>query len=136
MAIAAFVLAFFFALVLGFAAHRASICTVRAVAEAMHARTFMMFGSVVKSVLWVIAVTPLISAAYEVRRLGRTRPVGKSWRELVLARPYRLSTAALVMGVSGALVFLLYGSAGYTSTFEVVIEGALGDRPWPSTSRW
>jgi uncharacterized membrane protein YedE/YeeE len=233
----ALVLALLFALVLGFAAHRGSVCTVRAVAEAMHARTFMMFGSVVKSVLWIVAVTlpvfliipataasvggwqlTLLAAAggfvfglgagingacaystmarlaegeaamvvtiagfaigvfgftllvggdaiarpspapalilslttwglviailllaylaYEVWRLWRTRPVGKSLRELVLARPYRLSTAALVMGISGAMVFLLYGSAGYTSTFEVVVEGALGDRPWPSTSRW
>jgi uncharacterized membrane protein YedE/YeeE len=237
MATVAFLLALFFAVVLGFAAHRGSICTVRAVAEAMHARTFMMFWSVVKSVLWIIAITLPIFAllpataeavggwrftaiavaggfifglgagingacaystmarlaegeasmlvavagfafgifgfgllvgggavarpspapalilslgtfglvvaalilaygAYEIRRLWRTRPPGKSLRELVLARPYRLSTAALVMGISGALVFLLYGSAGYTSTFEVVIEGALGERPWPSTARW
>ena len=53
----ALVLALLFAVVLGFAAHRGSVCTVRAVAEAMHARTFMMFGSVVKSVLWIVAVT-------------------------------------------------------------------------------
>jgi len=234
---AAFVLALLFALVLGFAAHRGSVCTVRAVAEAMHARTFMMLGSVVKSVLWIVAITlpvfliipataasvsgwqltllagaggfvfglgagingacaystmarlaegeggmvvtvagftvgvfgfsllvgdgaiarpspapalilslatwgPFIAvlllayAAFEIGRLWRTRPVGKRLWELVLARPYRLSTTALVMGISGAMVFLLYGSAGYTSTFEVVVEGALGDRPWPSTSRW
>ncbi len=232
-----FLLALFFAFVLGFAAHRGSICTVRAVAEAMHARTFMMFWSVVKSVLWIVAITlpvfaliPATTAAvggwrltalalmggfvfglgagvngacaystmarlaegeasmlvaiagfavgilgftllvgggavarpspapalilslgtwglaiavlilafgvYEIARLWRTRPAGKSLRDLVLARPYRLSTAALVMGTSGALVFLLYGSAGYTSTFEVVIEGALGERPWPSAGRW
>ena len=233
----AFVLAFFFALVLGFAAHRGSVCTVRAVAEAMHARTFAMFRSVAKSVLWIVAITlpvfwlvpataasvagwqltfiavaggfafglgagingacaystmarlaegeagmlitiagfavgvfgftqlvgagaiarpspapayvlsltvwGLVAAllllaygAYEAARLWQSRPAGKSLRELVLARPYRLSTAALVMGISGALVFLFYGSAGYTSTFEVVVEGALGDRPWPSVARW
>src|SRR5262245_54014389 len=53
----AFVFAFFFAMVLGFAAHRGSVCTVRAVAETMHARTFAMFRGVAKSVLWIIAVT-------------------------------------------------------------------------------
>ena len=237
MATVTFVLALFFAGVLGFAAHRGSICTVRAVAEAMHARTVMMFWSVVKSVLWIIAITLpifvlvpastgavsgwqltalavaggfvfglgagingacaystmarlaegeasmvvaiagfaagifgfsllvgggavarpspapalilslsnwglvlaallLAFGAYEIWRLWRGRPIGKSLGGLILARPYRLSTAALVMGISGALVFLLYGAAGYTSTFEVVIEGALGERPWPSTARW
>jgi uncharacterized membrane protein YedE/YeeE len=231
-----FVLAFFFAMVLGFAAHRGSVCTVRAVAETMHARTFAMFRSVAKSVLWIIAITLpifwllpatagavsgwqltllalaggfafglgagingacaystmarlsdgeagmvvtitgfaigvfafsqlieggvarpspapgmilslagwglviagllLLFGVYETVRLWRTRPSGKTIRDLILARPYRLSTAALVMGISGALVFLFYGSAGYTSTFELVVEGAIGDRPWPSTSRW
>jgi hypothetical protein len=84
----------------------------------------------------VIAVLLLACAGYEAWRLWRTRPAGKRFWDLALARPYRLSTAALVIGISGALVFLLNGSAGYTSTFEVVIEGALGDRPWPTTSRW
>jgi hypothetical protein len=84
----------------------------------------------------VAAFLLLAYAAYETIRLWRSRPAGKSLGALILARPYRLSTAALVMGISGALVFLLYGSAGYTSTFEVVVEGAIGNRPWPSTARW
>jgi uncharacterized membrane protein YedE/YeeE len=53
----AFVLALLLAAVLGYAAHRGSVCTVRAVAETMHARTFAMFWSVAKSVLWIVAVT-------------------------------------------------------------------------------
>ena len=53
----AFLLALVLAFVLGFAAHRASVCTVRAVAEVMHARTSFMFRSIGKSILWILAVT-------------------------------------------------------------------------------
>lgn len=46
-----------FAALLGFAAHRASVCTVRAVSEVMSARTVFMLASIGKSALWVIALT-------------------------------------------------------------------------------
>jgi len=78
----------------------------------------------------------LVCAVYEAYRLWRTRPAGKPLFDLVLTRRYRLSTAALIMGIAGGLIFLFYGAAGYTSTFEVVVEGALGTRPWPSAERW
>lgn len=45
------------AMVLGFAANRASICTVRAVAEVTSSGTTYMLRSIVKSVLWVLAIT-------------------------------------------------------------------------------
>jgi hypothetical protein len=46
-----------FAALLGFAAHRASICTVRAVTEVISARTGFMLASIEKSALWVVALT-------------------------------------------------------------------------------
>src|SRR5262249_32220395 len=46
-----------FALALGFAAHRASVCTVRAIAEITSSRAGYMLASIGKSVLWVVAVT-------------------------------------------------------------------------------
>ena len=53
------------ALVLGFAAHRASVCTVRAVAEIMSSASGSIFLSIDKSMLWawalmipVFALTP------------------------------------------------------------------------------
>ncbi len=46
-----------FAALLGFAAHRASICTLRAVSEAMSSRTGFMLLSILKTVLWVGALT-------------------------------------------------------------------------------
>src|SRR5262245_56659694 len=51
------VLAVVLAMILGFAAHRASVCTVRAVAEIMSSRRAYMFASVGRSVLWVWAVS-------------------------------------------------------------------------------
>jgi uncharacterized protein len=36
----------------------------------------------------------------------------------------------------GSVTFLLFGSAGYTTTLGLVAEGALGTRPWPTTGRW
>ena len=43
--------------ILGFAAHRASVCTVRAVAEMTHSRTGYMLASIGKSAMWVFAIT-------------------------------------------------------------------------------
>ena len=45
------------AAILGFSAHRASICTVRAGAELLHSRRGFMLASIIKSVLWISAVT-------------------------------------------------------------------------------
>jgi uncharacterized membrane protein YedE/YeeE len=228
------------ALVLGFAAHRASVCTVRAVAEVASSRRGAIFVSIGKSVLWVwvvvlpafwlvpdlgtglsgwsltsfavlggflfglgaainggcaystmarfvdgdgkmlaaiagfsagivlfailagaqilprpvpapalvgsfvpMATLPAVAlivailtwALYEGLRLWRTRPVGKRIIDLVLAPRYRLSTAALLIGLPGAVLFLMYGAFGYTATFDLIVEGAAGTRPWPSATR-
>ena len=51
----------FLAAVLGFAAHRSSVCTVLAVAEVLSTRRAYMFLSFVKTILWILAITlPLI----------------------------------------------------------------------------
>jgi uncharacterized membrane protein YedE/YeeE len=236
MALAAFLVSCLLAVLLGFAAHRASVCTVRAIAEYTHAHTGYMMLSIVKSSLWVFAVTipvffllpqtaaniggwqltgmamlggllfgigaavngacaystmarmvdgevgmllavvgfafgvgafvlllghqvlarPVATpglvpavlpyagilggllvawAIYELVRLWRTRPKDRSLRELVFSRQYRLSTAAMVIGLSGGTIFLLFGSPGYTTTFQQVVEGYLGTREWPAYGR-
>ncbi|MEA2910967.1 MAG: uncharacterized protein QOJ15_3048 [Bradyrhizobium sp.] len=237
-----FVFAVALAFVLGFAAHRASICTVRAVAEVMSARSGSIFLSIGKSILWVWAlVIPVLAfmpaagiglagwsltgtavlggflfgmgaamnggcaystmarfvdgdgkmlatiigfavgvfcfatlakwrwltqpapapalvgslfagswarvwagalacafvawSLYEILRLWRTRPGDKRFIELILAPRYRLSTAAALVGLPGALLFLIYGPISYTATFELIIQGALGTQGWPSAMR-
>src|SRR5258707_5231317 len=57
MQIAILIFAFALAMIIGFASHRASVCTVRAVAEVMSSRRACMLVSIGKSVLWVWAVT-------------------------------------------------------------------------------
>ncbi|MBI4273603.1 MAG: YeeE/YedE family protein [Rhizobiales bacterium] len=51
------VFACIFAALLGFAAHRASVCTVRAVAEMFSSHTGYMLLSIAKSAIWVLAIT-------------------------------------------------------------------------------
>jgi uncharacterized membrane protein YedE/YeeE len=223
------------AAILGFAAHRASLCTVRAVAELMSSRRAFMLISVGKSILWASAITLpffllsgrsvppagawqlsglamlggftfgvgaalngacvystmtrladgevrmlvtvigfglgvagflalvdlkwlsrpaaglpqarllvgwlsvaalLALAVYEAVCLWRTRPAGVSMRELLLAKQYRLSTAAMLIGLSAGLILVIEGPYGYASTLQQGIEAALGRRAAPESLRW
>jgi uncharacterized membrane protein YedE/YeeE len=229
---AALVVSCFLAAILGFAAHRASVCTVRGVAEVMSTRRAYMLVSIGKSMLtlpffwlvspanatvsgwhytgfvllggftfglgagingacayatmtrmvdgeagmmlavagfvagiyvftlllgahwvarptqeparvasllpWAAALTAALVAwaVYEAARLWRTRPPGAGFAALALARQYRLSSAAMLIGIAGAAIFLLFGSPGYTTTFQQVVEGVIGTRPYPATGRW
>ena len=233
----AILVAFLIAVVIGFAAHRASVCTVRAVGEVIGSSTGYMFFSILKSIFWVVAITipvfflapeaaagvkgwPLTAAAvaggflfgvgsgvngacaystmarmvdgegrmlvtvigfalgvgafvlllgggltsrptptpamvgalagwakglavvvvlvglFEAVRLWRSRPTGASLGSLVFAPRYRLSSAALLIGLAAAAIFFLSGPSGYSSTFELIIEAIFGTRPWPNVARW
>jgi uncharacterized membrane protein YedE/YeeE len=231
------IVACLFAALLGFAAHRASICTLRAVSEVMSARTGFMLVSIFKSALWVIALTlPFIWLApatasgingwtltgtalaggfvfgigaalngacaystmarlmdgearmvisiagfaigimvfialvdghwlarptrtpaligtlavwsyalaafllafmlYEIARLWRERARNEGMMQIVCAKQYRLSSAALLIALSSSLIFLLIGSPGYTITMQNLVEGAIGTRVPPAADRW
>jgi len=230
------ILAGLFAALLGFAAHRASICTVRAVAEVISARTAFMLASIGKSALWVIALTLpflwLIPAAaagmggwqltaaalfggllfgfgaainggcaystmtrlmdgevrmavsiggfgagiltflalvdvkwltrpapapalivsvlpfalllllvllawagYELPRIWRNRPKRLRLKDMILAPQYRLSTAAFLIGIASAVIFLLLGSPGYTITLQNLVQGLVGGGAFPAAAR-
>jgi Sulphur transport len=231
----ALIIACVFAFILGFAAHRASVCAVRGVAELMHARTAYMVWSMTKSALWVMALAvpfflfvstmqyvgaweltgfavaggflfgvgaaingacaystmtkmvdgdggmlvavlgfavgivifvglinaelvprpsstyanfdllkPLAwliiaaltaGAIYEAVRLWRTREAGLPLLQRLVSPKYRLSTAALLIGFSSGIIVLNYGSPGYSSTYQQVIEGVIGSRPFPPAGR-
>jgi uncharacterized membrane protein YedE/YeeE len=234
--IAPLIAACLLAFILGFAAHRASICTVRGVAEFMHARTGHMMWSIAKSALFVMALaitvfllTPAAAqgisgwqltswavfggflfgvgaaingacayaimtrmvdgegaqfvgvigfalgvvvfvllfdmkwvprptpapaqiksllpfgvaigcaliayALYEIARLWRSSAEGTTLVQRILAPQYRLSTAALLMGLASAVILLMYGSPGYTTTFQQSIEGVRGSRAFPAIER-
>lgn len=57
------VLAFALVMAIGFAAHRASLCTVKAVAEVITSGTGHMFMSFAKAVLWAIAISGAFALA-------------------------------------------------------------------------
>jgi uncharacterized membrane protein YedE/YeeE len=225
-----------FAALLGFAAHRASICTVRAVAEVISARTGFMLASIGKSALWVVALTvpflwlvptaasdiggwqltatalagglvfgfgaainggcaystmtrlmdgevrmalsiggfaagiltfltlvdvkwlarptpapALISsvlafamvlslgllawAIYELPRIWLKRPKRTPLKQMILAPQYRLSTAALLIGIASAVIFLLIGSPGYTITLQNFVQALVGSGTFPAAAR-
>jgi len=84
----------------------------------------------------VAAVLLAIWAAYELTRLWRTRPAGSSLTQMILAPQYRLSTSAMVIGLAGSAIFLIFGSPGYTATLQNLIEGYIGTRSPPATGRW
>lgn len=229
------VICILFAVLLGFTTHRASICTVRAVAEVMSSRTMFMLASIGKSALWVIALALpvlwlmparagftgwelsaaalaggllfgfgaainggcaystmsrlmdgevrmavsiggfalgilvfvalvdlhwlarpkpapaligfvlafalaistllLVWVAYEVWRVWRNRPKNVRPEQLLLAPQYRLSTAALLIGIASTAIFLLIGSPGYTITLQNLVEGAFGTGMYPTATR-
>ena len=230
------IVASLFAALLGFAAHRASICTVRAVAEVISARTVFMLASIGKSALWVIALTIpflwlvpaaaagiggwqltatallggllfgfgaainggcaystmtrlvdgevrmaisiggfaagiftflalvdvkwltrpqpapamigsvltfalllsgvlLVWAIYEIPRIWRQRPKHMPLMAMILAPQYRLSTAALLIGIASAVIFLLIRSPGYTVTLQNAVQGLAGGGAFPAAAR-
>jgi len=84
----------------------------------------------------VLAVAVLIWAAYEFVRIWRARPDGTPLSQMILAPQYRLSTAAMVIGLAGSAIFLIFGSPGYTATLQNLIESYVSARGSPPTERW
>jgi hypothetical protein len=86
---------------------------------------------------WALLASMVLLVAwgvYEAVRLWRTRAERLAAR--VLARQYRLSSAALLIGVAGAAIVVTYGSPSFTATLEQVIEGWRGTRGFPTPGRW
>ncbi len=210
------------AALMGFAVHRASLCTVKTVGEILSSRKAFMMATQVKAVLWVVAVSvpillgfpdaaaphrsyavtlaaigggflfgvgatvnggcafstlgqlangnlwmlttlvgfclgvaglsivtpileppqnltplllkapkPLIFAGLallwllacgEIVRLWRSREKGKSRRQLFFSRHYRLSTAALLLGSCGGVLYVLHDAWTYTNVLKQEIQ--------------
>ena len=63
---------FALAALLGFAAHRASICTVKAIEEVLTTRRAFMLVSFGKTILWIMAITTLLLWALPETRVNFT----------------------------------------------------------------
>jgi uncharacterized membrane protein YedE/YeeE len=85
-----------------------------------------------------IIVTAALSlwALSELWRLWRNRDSGLNWRELVLADRYRLSTAALLLGISNGFLFSLFGPWSYTRTARTAVNHVVMGRPGPGLLYW
>ncbi len=72
----------------------------------------------------------------ELWRLWRNRIRGISWRKLVFPNRYRLSTAALLLGISNGLIYSLFGPWSYTRTVRTAVNHIVLERPGPEILHW
>jgi uncharacterized membrane protein YedE/YeeE len=61
-------------------------------------------------------------ACWEIFRLWRSRAKGRRWSQLLFSRNYRLSTAALLIGFSGGMLYALHDSWTYTNMLKSQIQ--------------
>ena len=59
---------------------------------------------------------------WEIFRLWKSRAKGNNWVQLFLSRHYRLSTAALVLGLSGGVLYALHDAWTYTNALKRQVQ--------------
>lgn len=76
----------------------------------------------------VSAVVALLAlwGAWELARLWRSRSPDAPWRGMVLAGSYRLSSAAVLIGVASGTLFALHGPWSYMHTLDRTVVGLSG----------
>ena len=86
---------------------------------------------------WRLPVTVAVASwmAWELVQLSRSARPG-DWRQRLLAPHYRLSTAAVLMGFSGAMLYALFGVWPYTRLFGQTASHAATGTPPPSAILW
>src|SRR5262249_3489952 len=131
LAMATLVVAFALGCILGFAAHRASFCTVRAVAEVMSARTAAMFAGVGRSWLWVWTLTfpflwlvPAAAAVNGWPLTGFALLGGLAFGTgAALNGACAYSTMARLADGEGAMLVAIVGFASGTGIFALLVDG-------------
>lgn len=69
-----------------------------------------------------------MALCWEMARLWRSRPAGRRWRELLFSKHYRLSTASIILGFSGGILYTLHDSWSYTYALKHAIQSLLSSR--------
>ncbi len=87
---------------------------------------------------WTIALLAVLGpwAVWEGFRIWRRRPAGTPIRALAFADRYRLSTAALIIGISNAALYEFHGTWTYTSVLGRGVGWALGAGVGPHAVYW
>jgi hypothetical protein len=75
-----------------------------------------------KPLIIIVLVFLWLFVCWEIVRLWRSREKGKGWRQLLFASYYRLSTAALLLGFSGGVLYTLHGAWTYTSVLKQQVQ--------------
>lgn len=68
-----------------------------------------------RPLVWVLLSVLWLYLSWEVWRLWQTRTRTRRWRSLVLAKHYRLSTAAVIVGLSGGVLYAAHDVWTYTN---------------------
>lgn len=76
-------------------------------------------------VLWLLA-------GFEIIRLWRSRPANATIGRLLLKPAYRQSTAALIIGISGGLLYGLLPAWTYSNYLRTAVDTTLRDMPSPA----
>jgi hypothetical protein len=95
-----------------------------------------LVGSVLAAAGLMSALVLALWGVYEAGRLWRTRLTDMRLRDLAFASQYRLSTAAMLIGLANGVLYLVDGAWGYTGTLQQSVEGWLQLRMWPRTGLW
>ena len=81
-----------------------------------------LFLKVPKPMIFAGLVLLWLLACWEIARLYRSREKGKSWRQLFLSKNYRLSTAALLLGSCGGVLYVMHDAWTYTNVLKQEVQ--------------
>jgi len=91
----------------GFCIGVAGLSIIVPMIEPSQALTPLLF-EVPKPLIYTVLALLWLFLCWEIFRLWKSRAKGNSWIQLFLSRYYRLSTAALVLGFSGGVLYALH----------------------------
>jgi uncharacterized membrane protein YedE/YeeE len=75
-----------------------------------------------KPLILTVLVLLWLFACWEIFRLWRSRAKDSGWRQQLFSRYYRLSTAALLLGISGGVLYALHDSWTYSNMLKVQVQ--------------
>jgi uncharacterized membrane protein YedE/YeeE len=107
--------------IFGFCSGVTGLSTMAPLVEPNISLTPLLFKAPRPLILGVLALFWLL-LCWEIARLWKSRAKGKSWIQLFLSRYYRLSTAALILGFSGGVLYVLHGSWTYSNALRRQVQ--------------
>jgi len=105
----------------GFCIGVAGLSIMVPMTEHGQALTLLLFKAPKPLILVVLALLWLF-LCWELFRLWRSRAKGSSWIQLFFSRRYRLSTAAILLGFSGGVLYAIHGAWTYTNALKRQIQ--------------